>query len=75
MRRISKKIVTDEASHPVAVQIAYEDWLEIERLLEQTPSPRRVVDLSRFYGVLTLTEDPLEFQRRIRAEWDREWDH
>jgi hypothetical protein len=74
MIAIRKKIVTDEDHNPVEVVISYDDWLEIERLLNiQKPEQRRV-DLSRFAGTITLTEDPLEFQRRIRAEWDREWD-
>ncbi len=33
MQSIRKKIVTDEDLRPVAAQIDYEDWLEIERLL------------------------------------------
>ncbi len=33
MSRIRKKIVTDEAQQPVAVQIDYNDWLKIERSL------------------------------------------
>ncbi len=74
MIAIRKKIVTDEDHNPIEVVISYDDWLEIEKLLNlQKPEPRRV-DLSRFAGSITLTEDPLEFQRRIRAEWDREWD-
>ncbi len=72
MRTISKKIVTDEANQPVAVQIDYADWLEIEKLLNQASEPRKVTDLAEFRGVLKkLAEDPLEFQRRIRSEWDR----
>jgi hypothetical protein len=75
MRPFSKKIVTDESNRPVAVQIDYQDWLEIERILEDNPAPAKVTDLSRYHGILKdLAEDPLEFQRRIRAEWDREWD-
>jgi len=73
-KKIVKKIVTDENHQPVAVQIDYADWLEIERLLDiQPPEPRRV-DLSKFAGTIRITEDPLEYQRRIRSEWDREWD-
>jgi hypothetical protein len=71
---IRKKIVTDEEHKPVEVIISYDDWLEIEKQLNiQKPQPHHV-DLSRFEGTIALTEDPLEFQRRIRAEWDREWD-
>ncbi|HUG13492.1 MAG TPA: hypothetical protein VMM78_00625 [Thermomicrobiales bacterium] len=66
---VRKKIVTDENHQPVAVQIEYEDWLEIERLLGVQPGKKRLTDLSEFEGFLTLTEDPLEYQRRIRDEW------
>ena len=40
---IRKKIVTDEESRPVTVQIDYEDWLEIERLLENRDAGARPV--------------------------------
>ena len=33
MFEIQKKIVTDENARPIAVQIDYSDWLEIERQL------------------------------------------
>jgi hypothetical protein len=33
MRPIHKKILTDDAMRPLAIQIDYADWLEIERLL------------------------------------------
>jgi hypothetical protein len=29
----------------------------------------RQQDLSRFYGVMQLTEDPAGFQERMRSEW------
>lgn len=74
MIAVRKKIVHDENDQPVEVLISYQDWLEIERLLALKDEEQRYTDLSEFEGVLTLTEDPLEFQRRIRAEWDREWD-
>jgi hypothetical protein len=68
MHAIRKKIVTDEAHRPIAVQVDYEDWLEIERLL-QLRDDAPLVDLSPFIGTITLNEDPLEYQRRIRDEW------
>lgn len=34
MHAICKKIVMNEELRPTTVQIDYEDWLEIERLLE-----------------------------------------
>lgn len=68
MQRIRKKIVTDEAQQPIAVQIDYADWLKIERSLN-LPQEDEVTDLSRYYGVVSLTEDPLAYQARVRSEW------
>ena len=45
MRPIEKKIVTDEAGQPVAVQIDYADWLEIERWIREANSDQ-VADAS-----------------------------
>jgi hypothetical protein len=39
MRPIHKRILTDDALQPVAIQIDYEDWLEIERLLNAQGAP------------------------------------
>ncbi|HMM43499.1 MAG TPA: hypothetical protein PKA95_16525 [Thermomicrobiales bacterium] len=66
---VRKKIVTDEDHNPIAVQIDYEDWLEIERMLGVRSEEELATDLSEFKGTLKLTEDPLEYQRRIRDEW------
>jgi hypothetical protein len=68
MQRIRKKIVTDEAQQPIAVQIDYADWLKIERSLN-LPQEDEVTDLSLYYGVVSLTEDPLAYQARVRSEW------
>jgi len=65
---IHKKLVTDEHLRPVAVQIDYDDWLKIEQALALEKTPK-VSDLNSYSGVLRLTEDPLEYQRRIRQEW------
>jgi hypothetical protein len=29
------------------------------------------VDLSKFYGTVKFPEDAIEYQKRVRAEWDR----
>ena len=68
MQRIRKKIVTDEAQQPVAVQIDYADWLKIERSLN-LPQEDEVTDLSPYNGVISLTEEPLAYQARVRNEW------
>lgn len=75
MRAIKKKIVTDEDSHPVAVQIDYEDWLEIERLLDAR-EPENAEPEDDFEELLDKTSggwkggDGLEYQIRIREEWE-----
>jgi hypothetical protein len=69
MLPFKKKIVTDESMRPIAVLIDYKDWEKIEQILENYQP--QTSDLSRFAGVLRRDgEDPLEFQHRIRNEWD-----
>ena len=76
MNAIRKKIVTDEDARPVAVQIDYEDWLEIERLLEGRAAGEPEPGKSRYQELLEKTSrswtggDGLEYQIRIREEWD-----
>lgn len=75
MRTISKKIVTDDRNNPIAVQIDYADWLRIERELADLDrngsngGNAKLTNLNDLRGSLKLTEDPLEYQKRIRAEW------
>jgi hypothetical protein len=69
MPGIRKKVLRDSLERPIAVQIDYADWLEIERSLNLQDEPKEPVDLSAYSGILSLTEDPLEFQRRMRNEW------
>jgi hypothetical protein len=80
MLPIEKKIVTDEAGQPVAVQIDYADWLEIRRQLKEVKSASAEdADSSdpSFDQLLEDTKgiwsqgDGLEYQQRIRAEWER----
>lgn len=80
---IRKKIVTDEDMQPVAVQIDYADWLEIERRLGLEPVTAASPTKKNEPSLLELAEaaaphwqggDGLEYQRRIRAEWTRPWD-
>ncbi len=66
--KIKKKILTDENNEPVAVQIDYKDWLEFEKILNLQSA--KTVDLSEFSGSISLTVDPLEFQKKIRDEWN-----
>lgn len=69
MHVIRKSILSDESQQPIAVQIDYADWLEIERSLNLPCEEAKTADPSRFAGVISLTEDPLAYQMRVRGEW------
>ena len=69
LRKIRKRFVTDKASNRVAVQIDYNDWLRVERSLNLQDRHRRKTNLSRYCGVISLIEDPLDYQARLRNEW------
>lgn len=76
MKPIKKKVVHDELNRPVAVQIDYADWLEIERALALAPNgvrngsaPSPFPNLDRFAGRIRLPEDPTAYQDRVRGEW------
>jgi hypothetical protein len=69
MISVKKRIVLDETRNPVAVQISYEDWLVIEEQLRLGDMETEKRDFSRLAGSVLLSEDPLEFQRRLRSEW------
>jgi len=54
----------------------YKDWFKkpvkiILLAMDSTAEekPEQSTDLNRFAGSLSLTEEPLEFQKRIRGEW------
>jgi hypothetical protein len=80
MLDFKKRLVTDEDGKPVAVQVDYADGLEIERQLEKaSPTPKSAADMTdeEFQELAEEVSghwqggDGLEYQRRIRAEWDR----
>lgn len=64
---IHKMLLTDENMRPVAVQIPYSEWLEIEMVIgKKTKKKGRIAHLS---GTIKLSEDPIIYQRSIRNEW------
>ncbi|MCC5608344.1 hypothetical protein LC612_16490 [Nostoc sp. CHAB 5834] len=70
MLLFKKKIVIDEAMRPVAVLIDYQDWQQIEKILEAYQSQQKQeFNLNQYAGVIQLTQDPLEYQQQIRDEW------
>lgn len=69
MLPFKKKIVTDEAMRPVAVLIDYQDWQQIEKILEAHLSQQKQeFNLNQYAGVIQLTQEPLEYQQQIRDE-------
>ncbi len=70
MQDIPKRIVTDEDMQPIAVQIEYQDWLKIQKLLELNDSEPLQSDLSRHIGRLDWPVDGLEYQHEARREWE-----
>jgi hypothetical protein len=78
MLDVPKKIVRAEDGTPIAVQIEYNAWKRIEEKLRTLPPDsgedreetafENALDASR--GTWT-AGDGLEYQRRLRAEWDR----
>lgn len=67
MHDIPKHIVTDEEMHPIAVQIAYSDWLKIQQWLNLSERPDMETDLARHAGKLNWPVDGLRYQEQIRA--------
>ena len=70
MLTLKKKIVTDEAMRQVAVLIDYQDWQQIEKILEAYQlQQKEELNLNKYAGVIKLNQDPLEYQQQIRDEW------
>lgn len=69
MKTIHKKIVLDENNNPLEVIIRYDEWKEIEQMLEYRHKIMSRKELKKYIGILHIEEDPLSFQRRIRSEW------
>ena len=66
---IHRKIVVDENNKPLEVIISYDEWLKIENMITKTPKIMTREKLSKYIGIVSLKEDPLEYQKRIRNEW------
>ena len=53
----------------ITISYSIEETEVDTELAEILAQAKPASDLSEFSGVLELTEDPLEYQRRIRDEW------
>ena len=54
----------------MAVQIDLRDWKDIELILEKAEPADNSAALMAFAGTIDWGEDGLEYQKRLRAEWD-----
>lgn len=56
-----------------ADKLPLEEQLELAQHLiahaKRTKYAAKTVDLNKFAGRVKLTEDPLQYQKRVRAEW------
>jgi len=66
---IRKKIVVDENNKPVEVIIGYDEWEKIERMIGKGYKATKSEKLKKYAGIIKLKEDPLEYQKKIRNEW------
>ncbi len=69
MNEIHKKIVFDENNKPTEVIISYDEWIEVEKIISFAAKQMTRKKLYKYSGIITLEEDPLEYQKRIRNEW------
>lgn len=65
LRRVRLTVIVEEA----AVTIASSGNIVVGNVSESAEG-KAAQDLSRFAGVIKLTEDPLIFQHRMRGEWE-----
>jgi len=69
IKEIHKKIVFNEQNKPVEVIIDYREWQEIERMLEAGRKGMSKERLRTYAGIMSVGEEPMEYQRRMRDEW------
>ena len=65
MKLVSKRILSDEGGRPVAVQIDYSEWLQIEPIVENAEPADNSAALMACAGSVDWGEDGLEYQRRL----------
>ncbi len=64
-------ILRDAGENPVAVQIPYDEWLQILAVLKpMIVAPKEDVTLNSYVGSLHFEGDPVEWQRKMREEWE-----
>jgi hypothetical protein len=64
---ISEIIVEKETKDTIT--ISKKSWKKIERELNKTQKNLSKENLIKFIGKINLSEDPVQYQKRIRDEW------
>ena len=77
MRILTAEIIADESGHPLKVQMDYDEFLRVRAEIEGAPAPpdeatglENSAELMAFAGRIKWDEDPVDYQRRLRDEWD-----
>lgn len=63
---------TDEEHPPVTERDEDAFMLEVARLLALDDQEKGPFDPNQFAGTFDIGEDPVEWQRRTRGEWERD---
>ncbi|GEM_PF-2905615 len=71
MKVLSKRILSDENGRPVAVQRDHDEFLRFEKAVEKVEMESAYQRMMSFVGKVKWDEEPVEYQRRLRDEWDR----
>jgi hypothetical protein len=70
---LNMDIFTGEIDRDIELIVSYKIFEEVtsqeDDLKELLDSVKPASRLDRYAGAITLTEDPLSFQERIRSEW------
>ena len=71
MTVLSKRVVADETGHPTTVQMDYAEFARFEESVKGSETKSAYERMMSFAGTVDFGgEDGLEYQRRLRAEWD-----
>ncbi len=70
MKIVSKRILSDENGRPIAVQMDYDEFVRFEKAVESVEPRDAYERMMSAVGTVKWDEDPVEYQRRLRDEWD-----
>lgn len=68
MKILTAKILSDESGRPVEVRMGYDEFLRVKAVYESVEDEDNSAALMAFAGKVQWSEDPVEYQRRLRDE-------